>query len=173
MRHSLTPFSLALKAMRLMNADRCPATWTRPLGLFIPDKTLYSRSAYGLEVLNHAHPIFRPVTLVDVCQQFARKAWTVAAVTGFASNPALTFLDAASDAGLRLATIVAPATGTRIPSPRVCSAQSAVHTTGRDQRGLVEASDWCVGCNIIPLCRHGQNLADSRAFFNRCGTMVK
>ena len=136
MRHSLTPFPLACKATRLMNTDCGPATRARPLGLFASDKILYPGSANGLEVLDHAHPVFRPVTLVNVCQQFAREAWTVAAVTGLASSPALTILDSTSDTGLRLAMVVFPATGTGIPSPRVCSAQSTVHPTRRDQCGV-------------------------------------
>ena len=74
MRHSLTPFALARKATRLMDADRGPATRARPSGLFTPDKILYPGNAYGLEVFNHTHPVFRPVTLVNVCQQFAREA---------------------------------------------------------------------------------------------------
>ena len=70
----LTPFELARKAMRLMDTNRGPATRARPLGLFAPDKTPYPGSPHGLEVLDHAHPVFRPVTLVNVCQQFAREA---------------------------------------------------------------------------------------------------
>ena len=68
----LTPFALTRKATRLMNADRGPATGARPLRLFAPDKLLYPGIAYGHEVFNHAHPVFRPITLVNVCQQFAR-----------------------------------------------------------------------------------------------------
>jgi hypothetical protein len=72
--YSLSPFALARKATRLMDTNRGPATWARPLGLFAPDKILHPRGADGLEVLDHAHPVFRPVTLVNVGHPFARKA---------------------------------------------------------------------------------------------------
>jgi len=70
----LTPFTLARKATRLMDTDCGPATRAHPLGLFAPDKILYARSANRLEVLDHAHPVIRPVTLIEARQQFARKA---------------------------------------------------------------------------------------------------
>ena len=57
-----------------MDTNRGSAIRTGPLGLFASYKSLYPGNAYGLEVLDHAHPVFRPVTLVEVCQQFARKA---------------------------------------------------------------------------------------------------
>jgi hypothetical protein len=72
--YSLSPFTLAGEATRLMDTDCCPATRACPLGLFAPDKILYPGSANGLEVLDHAHPVFCPVTLVKMCQQFAWKA---------------------------------------------------------------------------------------------------
>jgi len=40
-RDSLTPFTLAREAMRLVDTEHFPATGTRPPGLFAPDKTLY------------------------------------------------------------------------------------------------------------------------------------
>jgi hypothetical protein len=70
----LTPFALARKATRLMDTDCDPAARARPLGLLAPDKILYPGGAYGLEILDHAHPVFRPVTLIEVCQQLAWKA---------------------------------------------------------------------------------------------------
>ena len=155
-----------------MDTDCGPAIRARPLGLFAPHKTLYPGNAYGLEVFNHAHPVFCPVTLVHVCQQLASKARTVAAVTSPAANPAAAILDSAPDAGLRLALVVAPATGASIPGSQVCSAQSAVHPTGRDEFDLIEDSSRRFGCNTFPLCRHEQNLADSKPLFNCCGTMV-
>lgn len=69
-----TPLALARKAMRLMDTNCGPATRAHPLGLVAFDKILYPGNANRLEVLNHAHPVFRPVTLVKVCQQFAGKA---------------------------------------------------------------------------------------------------
>lgn len=123
--------------MRLMDADCGPATRASPLDLFAPDKILYPRSADGIEVLNHAHPVFCLVTIVNVCQQLARKARTVAAVTGPASGPARAILDPAPDAGLRLAALVAPAAGAGVPCSHVSRAQSAVHATGGDQRNPI------------------------------------
>ena len=70
----LAPLKLACETLRLMDTNCGPATGAGPLGLFTPDKTLYPRNAYGLEILDHAHPVFRPVTLVYVGHQFAGEA---------------------------------------------------------------------------------------------------
>ncbi len=165
-RHSLTPFALACKATRLMDTDRGTATRARPLGQFAFGKSLYPGNANGLKVLDHAHPVFCPVTFIKMCQQFARKAGTVAAVTRLASGPTRAVLNPASDPGFGLAAVVAPATGAGIPGPHVCKTQPAIHPTGRDQCDLIVDSSRRFGC-IFALCRHERSLADSRPLFNR------
>lgn len=153
-RDSSTPLTLARKATRLVHTNHCPATRAHPLGLFIPDKTLYPRHAYRLEIVDHAHAVIRSVTLIQVYQQLARKARTVPAVTCLTSHPPLTILDSTGDAGLRFDAVVAAATRTSIPSPQVCAAQRTVHPTGSDQRGRIQISRGRFSCHAFPLGRH-------------------
>jgi len=71
-----------------------------------------------------------------VLQPVAGEFVAAEAVTGFPFPDILTVLDPAGNAGLRFAAVIAPATGARLPVPRMGQAEPAVHAAGSDQLRL-------------------------------------
>ncbi len=67
-----SPGPAAREAIFLVNAEKLAALWTGPSLLFqlseIPDTGLF----YFLQILNHAHGVFCPVTLVQVHEPLTR-----------------------------------------------------------------------------------------------------
>ena len=139
-----------------MNADGGPATRTDPLGPLVCREILEAEDVYGLEILDHAHPIFRPVAFVQVGQHFTGKTRAIGTITRLAAHPAVAVLEAASDASLGLAAVITPATGAGIPRFQVCLAQAAVHPTRGNQRSRSQAFCRRRALLVLLLCPHAK-----------------
>jgi hypothetical protein len=144
-----------------MDTKSGAATGTNPFGPLASDETSDSEKAYRLEVFNHAHPVFCPVTPVQVRQPLTGKVRAITAVPRAASFPALTVLHPTPDAGLGFGAVITPATGAGIPEFPVRLAQPAVHPAGSDERGRFQARGLCSGRVAFMLRGHSRGHAAS------------
>ena len=86
-----------------------------------------------LKIVNHAHAIFGPVSLVQMLQSITRKAVATEAIHGSALRYILAVLDPAQGARLRFETVVTSAAGTCFIISYICMTETAVHSAGSDQ----------------------------------------
>lgn len=119
-----------------MNTEDYAAFRTHPLHLLASDEAAYSTGLDTLQIFYHAHAVLRAITLVDVNEFFARELRAASAkrlplprraISDFAGN--------ASHSAL-----VGSATRAPIPTTQKRVAQSAVHSTRRDQHRGSQAS---------------------------------
>lgn len=126
----------AKNAFLIMNAYELTARGTGPPFRFVSDEMSYAELFYVHEVVDHAHPVLGSIPLIQVLQPVARKRVTAEAVPGFALPNLHTGLDAAHNASLRLAAVVAPAAGACICISCIRATEATVHPTGGDQTRL-------------------------------------
>ena len=132
--HFLTPFVSAKKARRFMNTYQLAALGTGPPFLFVSNEMSYAELLYVHEIVNHTHSILGSITLIQVIQPVARKPVTAEAVLDFTLPYLFTVLDSACDAGFWFDAVVASATGACLLIPSISATETAVHSTGGNQR---------------------------------------
>jgi len=90
---------LARHALGLVNTEYLAAPGTGPPFFFVPDEMPHAELPDTLQVINHTHAVFRPVTLIQMVQPGAREAVTVETVFDLAIDYLLAVLDTARNAG--------------------------------------------------------------------------
>jgi hypothetical protein len=116
-----------------VNADYLAALGTGPFFLFIPDEIPYAKVTDIFKIVDHAHAVFRSISLIQLFQPGAGEAFASEAVPAPGVH-LFTVLDSTQDAGFRFAAVVAPATGTCLFISYVSPAEAAIHSAGSDQR---------------------------------------
>jgi len=84
-----------------------------PLRLLSSNKAAQAAALQVPQILNHAHAVFRTVSLIQATKTLTRE---VRAVGAKASPPRLALLDFAGNACFALPAIIAPATWASIPA---------------------------------------------------------
>lgn len=110
-----------------MDADDSTAFAAAPPLVLLLDEGAQTMLADVLEVLEHAHPVIRSVSLVQVLQPLAGEFLAFVTESGLACLDPLAVLDDASDAGGRLVGVISAAAGARTLVPEVRKADSAIH----------------------------------------------
>ena len=94
----------------------------------------YPELLYVHEIVDHAHAILGPITLIQMIQPVARKPVAAEAVPDLPMPYLLAVLDSACDTGLWFAAVVASATGACLLISCMCDTETTVHSTGSNQR---------------------------------------
>jgi len=118
-------------AVFLMHTNYLATLWACPFFFFLSYEISYAGSFYILQIINHTHTVFCSIAVIEMLQVFTWEAVAIKAILDFVFCHQNTCFNFAHDAGLRLGTIVCPATGTRVFFSQVCTAQPAVHSAGR------------------------------------------
>lgn len=119
-----------------MNAYQPAAPGTGPPFFFVFDEMSDAELLYMREIVNHAHAVFGPISLIQVVQPVAREAVATETVPCFTMRYFSAVLDPACDAGFRLDAVVAPAAGACIFISCIRYTEATVHATGGNQRRL-------------------------------------
>ena len=119
-----------------MNAEHSSAFWTFPAYSFLFDKRIHSQRLDRFEVFDHAHPVFSSIALVNMLDARAGELGTIHAQPRLDVFEILAVLNAATDAGNGgLFRIIPIAAGAVLLLPKISHAESAIHTTGGDEKG--------------------------------------
>ncbi len=113
---------LAIKALRLVNAENLAAFRALPSFFFVFNETPYTEFFNVLEILDHAHAILGSVPVIQVFQPCTREAVATEAVLGFSFHYLFTVLDPAHDANFRFKAVIAKASGAWFIISCVCHA---------------------------------------------------
>lgn len=123
---------LAIKTLRLVNAEYLTAFRASPFFSFVsnelPDAELFD----VLKIFDHAHAILGSISLIQIVQPGTGEAVTTVAVIDFSFIHLLAVLYQTDDASFRFDTVVASAARAWILISCVCDAEAAVHSAGRD-----------------------------------------
>jgi hypothetical protein len=127
----------AVKTLRAVNANHATAPGAPPAFPFSIDKGVKTKRLNAPEILQHAHAILRPITLVQLPQSWAGEPSALEAEVpsvSLGAGPRLVaVLDSAGKAALCLLAVVAVAARAVILLPEKGKAEPAVHSTGCDQ----------------------------------------
>ena len=132
---SLSPFTLACKAVRLVHTKTLAASRAGPLDLLFLKKPLQSFRLDTLQIVNHTHAVLCTISLIQTTKLPTREALTLPAEIIVVSASRLAILDSARDAGLRLAPIITSATRATISSAQESATKAAIHTTRSNESG--------------------------------------
>jgi hypothetical protein len=119
-----------------MDANDFATICTNPFPLFLFDKLIYSKLLNVFQVIDHAHGIFGPVTLVYSFYPEAWKFITFKTVFKCSSLSFLTILYQTQRAGFGLKLIVPITTRADIFIPDISVTQAAIHPAGSNLRGF-------------------------------------
>jgi len=128
----LTPFSLARKAIRLVNTEQLAAFGAGPLFPFRFDEMPDAELPDVLQIGDHTHAILGSIPLIQMVQPCARKIVATKAVSDSLVCHPLTILDPTGNAGFRLETVVTQATRACFSIPGIGAAKTAVHSARGD-----------------------------------------
>ncbi len=116
-----------------MNTNEPAACGTCPSFLFLFDELSYATLLYAVEIVEHAHPVFCSVALVEPVYHVARVFPAIEAIPQISSLEHFTLLYPALSPGFGLPVVVDPATRACVLFPDIGAAEAAVHPAGRDQ----------------------------------------
>ena len=115
-----------------MHIDHPAAFLAAPSLVVISKKTVNTELFYGLQVLDHAHPVLCAVSLVQSPKALAREILAFEAETGAVGLGSRTIPDNAVEDGDRLAIVASAAARAVLVLPQVPAANPAVHATRSD-----------------------------------------
>ena len=116
-----------------MDADGAAAVRAGPSRFFIPQECADAVVLDIVEVLDHAHAVFRAVSFVQVLQVVAGIGLALEAVFRSAVLEDRAGLDPAPGAGDGSMNIRCPAAGAWVSLPPISPAYAAVHSAGSDE----------------------------------------
>lgn len=115
-----------------MNADRAAAFRAGPPDLFAGNKLSDPKLSDIFEILEHAHAVTGPVSLIQVLQTRAGKLLTRKAKPWFSILERFAILNPAFHAVARFIDVVPAAAGTFLFVPQIRHTDAAVHSAGSD-----------------------------------------
>jgi len=110
------------------------ALGTSPPFLFVSNEMSYAELLYVHKIVDHTHSILGSIARIQVIQPVARKPVTPETVSDFTLPHLIAVLDSACDACFWFDVVVAAATRACFLISRKCATETAVHSTGSDQR---------------------------------------
>ena len=87
-------------ALRFVHAKTRATFWTQPLGIFFGNMALHPDSLDARKICNDAHPIFRPVPIIEMKQIGARVLCTQKAEPMTASRKFFAVFDGTGKTGV-------------------------------------------------------------------------
>jgi hypothetical protein len=140
------PAVLAMRALRIMDAQQTTAPGTGPFGLLGPDEMPDAGGPDVSEVVHHAHAVLGSISLVQMAQSAAGEKVTTEAVLRLGCRQVLAGLYPAQGAGLGLGTVVGSAAWTGVLVPLERPTEAAVHSARGNQhhgnRVRLRRSSW-------------------------------
>ncbi len=85
------------------------------------------------QVVNHAHAVFCPISVIEAIQKRTGKASAPDAIPMIALRCGSTVLNLALNAGFCFKAVVSSTAGAWVLGSYKCDAETAVHAAGRDQ----------------------------------------
>jgi hypothetical protein len=117
-----------------MHTEYPAALGTGPSFLFISHELSYAGLLYVHEIVNHTHSILGSIALIQVIQSLAGKAVTTEAILKTAFRQVFAVFDSAHDTGFGFIAVITTATPACLFPHYKCATETAIHSTGSDQR---------------------------------------
>jgi len=117
-----------------MYANRAAAFRASPFCFFVLKKLACSNPSYVFKILDHAHPVFGPVSFIQMLQTPTGKLFTLETKSCLGLWQELTCFDFAFQARNRFINVLSSTTRTLFSFSQIRHAKAAIHPAGGNER---------------------------------------